>query len=442
MKNLSTFQIALLGSFAALAVVGVILFALFANSNASSSVGAVEIWGTLDQATFSGVLQQLASNGDTNLSQVTYVQKDPATYQSDLTQALANGTGPDLFLITQSDAIADQYEVQPTSYDSLSTTQFQTLFISAADPFLGQNGVIAVPVMADPLMLYWNKDLFATGGFAQPPQYWDQLFTIASTLSQKDDSGSITQSAIAFGEFDNVNHAKDILATLIMQAHGSITSVDSTTGRMKSELISRSATASESPAETALRFYTEFSNPSKSDYSWNRALPLDQTYFAQGSLGLYVGYASEQGVIKKENPNLNFAVAALPQIHNTTTVVNYSRVYGLALSRVSTNASGAFKVMSDLAGSDNSLALAQAFGMASPRRDVLSGSSEGAQVTVNKEAISSYSWIDPNPSATSQIFEDMIEHTTSGASSPAEAVSQADGAMTQLAQSIKTSTSQ
>jgi ABC-type glycerol-3-phosphate transport system substrate-binding protein len=430
MKNISIFQITLLAVFGACAVTGMIIFALVSSAGKTTTVGPVVIWGTVDAGTFTSMIQN-AANTYPALSQATYVQKDPATYTSVLTQALASGAGPDIFLINQSQAVQDSGEVVILPYAKLSVTQFQNVFIEAADPFLVPTGVIALPIAADPMVMYWNKDMLASASYAQPPKYWDQLPTMAATLTTKNDAGVIQKSAIAFGEYQNIDDAKDILAALILQAGGTLTSYDSN-GRLDSAMSKAGVDSTEPAVETALRFYTEFADPGSVVYSWNRSLPSASQDFAQGNLALYVGYASEQSTIRAENPNLNFAITALPQIKGAAHTVNLARVYGLAVSRTSKNIAGAQSVVAVLVTSVNSAEYAKAFNVASARRDVLSQPSTGYQQLFSSSTIASYSWVDPNPDKTASLFQAMIENTTSGSVLIGDAVGRADAQMTQI----------
>jgi ABC-type glycerol-3-phosphate transport system substrate-binding protein len=430
MKKLSGFQLTLLAVFGGCAVAGVLIFAIATSTAKSSSVGPVVIWGTVDGPTFTQMIQNAAGTYPA-LTGASYVQKDPSTYIADVTSALAAGSGPDLFLITQDQAVQDAGEVVLFPYTSLSTTQFQNAFVEGANPFLIPKGVVALPIAADPLVLYWNKDLMATAGYAQPPQYWDQLFDMSTKLTSRDDAGNILKSAVSLGEYRNIDDAKDILAALILQAGGTMTAYDST-GKLDSAVSKAGINSSEPAVETALRFFTEFADPSKTDYSWNGSLPQASQDFAQGNLALYIGYASEEPLIKSENPNLNFAVAALPQIRGATHSVDMARVYGLAVTRTSKNIAGAQAVAATLVATANSAAYATAFNLSSARRDVLSQTATGDQSLFNMETIISYGWIDPNPGKTASLFQAMIENTTSGSMLIGDAVGRADAQMTQI----------
>ncbi|MDO8513973.1 MAG: extracellular solute-binding protein [bacterium] len=429
MRKLSMFQIMLLVIFGGLAVSGVLIFALAIGGGDTNTIGAVKIWGTLDQGAFSIVIRQ-ATERDGQLSQVTYEQKDPATYESELTNALASGTGPDLFLMRQDYALKDAGKVALIPFSALSQAQFENAFIEAASPFLTQKGVTAVPLLADPLILYWNKDMLAAGGFAQPPKYWDELFNMAQKITTKDDTGSIRKSTVAFGEYQNVTNAKDIVATMILQSGSTITAYDNG-GHLTPALAPRAGGATQASV-SALRFYTEFADPSKNSYSWNRSLPEAQKAFASGDVALYIGYASEAPLIARTNPNLNFTASPMPQIRTGGKTLTAARVYALGASRAGKNPTAAITAAFLLASSENAKALSSALGIPSARRDVVGQSAQGTDDLFNKQAILANSWLDPDPEKTATLFRAMIEGTTSGTLQVSEAIQRADQQLAQI----------
>ncbi len=389
------------------------------------------------QAAFGTVIRQ-ASEKNGELSQVSYEQKDPTTYERELVDALASGTGPDIFLLRQDYALKNAGKAAPIPFSALSKSQFENTFIEAATPFLSQSGIIGIPIFADPLILYWNKDMLASGGFAQPPKFWDELYNMSQKISTKNDAGSIVKATIAFGEYRNVNNAKDILVTLILQAGGYITVYDNT-GRLTPALVPRGGGAAQASVSAA-RFYTEFADPSKNYYSWNRSLPDAQKEFAAGDLALYVGYASEEPLIARTNPNLNFAVSALPQIRSAKNVLSTARVYALAASRSGKNPAGAITVAFLLASNENAKALSTALGGSPARVDLLKASQPKSSPTMSLlpddickgwnvapcSTTFAHPWLDPDPDKTAELFRAMIENTTSGSMLVGEAVQRAD----------------
>jgi hypothetical protein len=176
-----------------------------------------------------------------------------------------------------------------------------------------------LPALTNPLVLYWNKDLLASAGYSQPPRYWDELFDMARAITSCQASVvathsstvagcdrptlSIKKATVALGSWDNVRHAKDIMSAVIMQQGGAITARDDH-GNLGSALLNGTGGPS-SAVQSAVRYYTEFSDPTKDDYSWNASLPDSLSAFASGNLALYIGTASEAALIAKSNPNLN-----------------------------------------------------------------------------------------------------------------------------------------
>lgn len=430
---MSSFQIIVLSAFGAFAVAGVLIFAFLVGTNSSVTVGEVTIWGPLDETAFAAVLRQYAET-EGRLRQVTYVQKNADTFTTEVTNALASGTGPDLIIMRHDETISEGSKIFPIPYESLSKENFQNVWVEAADPFLGPDGVIGVPFAVDPFVLYWNRDLLSVGGVAKPPTYWDELSGIVRSVTRKSDTGSIQKSAVAFGEYGNVNHAKTLLSMLVMQAGGVVTLRDGS-GSLTPALSARLGETGR-PAESALAFYTQFANPAVADYSWNRSLREARTSFAQGDLALYIGPASEEALIRRLNPNLNFAVApSVPQIRSSSGAVDGGYAYAFAVPRQSKNPQGALTIAYLLASEQGSQLLGLAYGFASARRDVLAQPAQGNEETFRQMALLVRTWEDPNTRETDRIFRDMIESVTSGAARTSEAVQRADQAMRELTSS-------
>jgi multiple sugar transport system substrate-binding protein len=427
--GMSMFQVILLCVFGAFAIAGILIFAFLVGSNSGSSIGAVVMWGTFDEAAVVTVTRQLAENDD-RLRQLTYVEKDPATFDVELTNALAAGTGPDLYILRSDYAVMDTPKVMIIPSEQFSREQFESLFVEAAEVFLSPDGVLAVPLGVDPYILYWNRDLFANAGLAKPPVYWDEVQNVARAVTTRNDAGSITKAAIAFGEYSNVDHAKGIISTLIMQAGGPITTRDSV-GKLLPSLQARTGQVAQ-PAQSALSFYTSFANPGQDIYSWNRSQSSSRDAFAAGDLALYIGLASEEPLVRRLNPNLNFGLAPMPQVREAERSITSGYGYGFAVPRAAANPGGALTAAYLLASPEASLALTTAFGISSARRDVLAQPAQGNDDLFNRMAIITRLWEDPSSPETDRIFRDMIESITSGAAKVSEAIQRADAAMREI----------
>lgn len=427
--GMSMFQVILLCLFGAFAIAGILIFAFLVGTSSGTSIGPVTMWGTFPETAVVTVMRQLSENDD-RLRQVAYVEKDPETFDVELTNALAAGTGPDLYILRSDYVVVDTPKLASIPLEQFSREQFETMFVEAAEPFMGAEGVLAVPLAVDPLILYWNRDMFATAGLATPPALWENLQGISRAITKRNDVGSITKATIAFGEYSNVDHAKAILGALILQAGGPVTMRDSA-GTLQPALQARTAEIAQ-PAQSALSFYTSFANPAQDIYSWNRSQASSRDAFAAGDLALYVGLASEEPLIRRQNPNLNFAVAPMPQIKSAERSVTSGYAYALAVPRASANPGGALTAAYLIASKEASAALASAFGISSARRDVLAEPAQGVDDIFNKMTIIARIWEDPNPRETERIFRDMIESVTSGAAKVGEAIQRADAAMREI----------
>lgn len=437
---MSVFQVILLSVFGASAIAGMLIFALAVGGPNSSSIGSVTIWGTLDRNTFTEALSTAADTDD-NLLSVEYEQKDPATYMNDITNALASGTGPDLFLIRQDQVQLQSARLLPIPFTELSQTDFEDRFVDAASPFVSSNGVLGVPFLIDPLVLYWNRDVLNSAGYAQAPNYWDELYDMSQKITKRTETGTITRATVPFGQYRNVNNAKEILSTLIMQAGGTIVVRDED-GALQAALSPSSAERAQASL-AAVRFFTEFADPSKLSYSWNASLPEARTAFISGDLALYYGLASEILQIEAANPNLNFGLATTTQRRNAAHSINSGITHAFVVPRTSKNPIGAKAVAYILAGPENARLFSAQFNLPSARRDVLSEKGSGTvRDFFNKQAIIVRSWIDPDPARTGEIFRAMIEDTVSGSLLLGEAVQRADRQLGVVLDETRAQTSQ
>lgn len=432
MKGMSTFQIVLTGFFAGAMLVALAVFATFKGKSAKELM-PITLWGTLPQSQF----MQAVSEVNQTLPQrvtVTYVEKKEKDFDRDLTEALASGVGPDAVLLPNTSLFRQQSRIVAIPEASLPLRNFRDTFTDQARLYETAGGVWALPFVSDPLVMYWNKDIFNAAGLAKPPKYWDEFLTLAPQLTRKDAAGNLTQSAVPFGEFSNVSNAKDTLSSLLLQAGTPIVRVEQD-GRVSSVLSDRAQGASETPAPSVVAFYTQFSNPSKTTFTWNRAVGDAQNFFLAGNLATYFAFASENQALLRKNPNLNFDIAALPQPRDVKVPVVYAKLYGFALMKAGKNPAGAFETLSVLAGSAFVDTFVK-FGSASPvRRDLLSVvPTDPAQVVAYRAALVARSWLDPEPGASAAIFKRMIESVTSGKYRPSEAVGAASQELQALLQ--------
>jgi multiple sugar transport system substrate-binding protein len=375
-------------------------------------------------------MQDLRQSG-IDLGTVRYIEKSSRTFDSELIEALASGTGPDLFLLDQGAIVRHEDRLVAVPYESYSERDFRNTFIEEGELYLTAAGILGIPFSVDPLIMYWNQDILSSEGIAQPPKFWDEFYDLSSELTKRDQSNNIIRSAVAFGEYRNVTNAKEIISALAFQAGTAITM--RTEIGIESVLTRGGAGQVLAPAEAALQFFTEFSNPAKTTYSWNRGLPESRQAFAAGDVALYFGFASELPLLLKLNPNLNFDIAELPQSRESGKKVTFGRMSAFAIPKVSRNVSGAFRAALELSSANSVSIFSKVSGLPPVRRDLLSQKQTDAYRSVTySSALISSAWLEPDDRETDGIFQRMVESVTSGRSKISDAVGNADKELANL----------
>jgi multiple sugar transport system substrate-binding protein len=107
-----------------------------------------------------------------------------------LTTSVASGQGPDVVQIGLSKlrTFADAGALLPLddligTYPGLATENFADGVAGAATAVAGQ--IVSVPWVSDTRVLFYRKDILEAAGFSAPPATWDELRSMAKTLSER-----------------------------------------------------------------------------------------------------------------------------------------------------------------------------------------------------------------------------------------------------------------
>ena len=415
MGNLRPFQIAMLGIFGVMAVMAVVLISNYrpADTTETAAFGdRVIIWGSLEQAAFDQTFKALRDQDD-SFKAVEYYEIDEAGFNNQLVNAIAEGRSPDLIVLPHDQLVQLRSKLLPVPYETISERQYRDTYVDGAEIFARTDGVYAIPFAVDPLMMYWNRDLFASNGLAAAPTSWEEVVrSVVPALTRKDTNRTILRSAIAFGEYRNVRNAGAVLSTLLLQS-GSRMIEEGERGYIVA-LNESIGDSGRPPLEAALQFYADFSNANSPAYSWNRAQAEDRSAFVSGDLALYFGMGSEALTISDRNPNLNFDIAPVPQGANATIERTYGRFYGFAIPRAAQNRSGAFAAAQTLAAPGTAQVLSESLLLAPVTRTIIAQGNDGAfQQVIYRSALTARGWLDPNPVSTAGILQTMVEDVVS-----------------------------
>jgi multiple sugar transport system substrate-binding protein len=396
-----------------LVLIVIIVFAIKSFLTKSSTTGSSEVvwWGLWeDNAAISSVISDFESKNPG--VKIKYVRQSKEDYRERLTNALAKGTGPDIFRFHNTWVPMYKSELDKVPSSVYSATDFASIFypVAVSDLTLGSN-LVGVPVEYDGLSLYVNEEIFEKAGKSIPTT-WNELRQTARELTIKDENGNITQSGVALGRTENVDHWPEILGLMMLQNGVDLTKP---TGKL---------------AEDALDFYTVFS---KVDGVWDATLPSSTVAFAAGKVAMYFGPSWRAFEIRLQNPNLRFKTAPVPQLPKTEANeadVNYASYWAEGVWARSKNKTAAWNFLKFLSQSENlqkfynQASKTRMFGEPYPRQDMADSLKEhpiiGSTILGAKTAqtwfLQSRTWDGPTGinSQINKYFEDAVNLVNTG----------------------------
>jgi len=412
-----------------LLMVAGVLFFFSSPAPTKNNTGPVTLtwWKTFED---SENLQDLISEYQTlnkNVS-IEFVKKDIVDYETELLNAFASGNPPDIFTI-HNDWLPNQADkISPMPSNMMSLRSYSETFVDVAfNDFIKDNRVYAVPLATDVLALYYNKDLLGSVGISEPPQTWPELIAMVEKLTRVGNSGSFDRSAIALGTSGNINRAVDIL-TLLMLQNGTEFYADGFTSASfgQSQQNPGSESGNYNPGEMALAFYTQFANPSKTTYTWNDKSDFSLDAFTQGKVAMMLSYAYVQPMIRSRAPNLNWAVAPVPQVSEDAIKVNFANYWGETVAKSSVNADVAWDFLNFMTQKQTLEKYYSKRQQVSSRKDMLPAQASDTQIGVFAEgALTARSVYKKQATVFEAVFGKMIDDVVLRNFTPTQAIANA-----------------
>lgn len=411
--KLRPFELALIVIFILLIAVSLVLLKTYRadKNDGLPVVGAITIWGTLPEQGFETLLEDF-SQANEQYKRVSYRYIEPTAFNGELVNALADGAGPDMILLSSEQLVETRKKIKPVSFESFPKRDIASLYVDGASIFALSDGLYAYPIALDPMVLYWNKDMLATENLLEAPKTWESLVNqYTPILTKRSADRTIERSAVALGEYNNVQNSFGIISSLLLQA-GSYGVTNEEEGTYDIRL-NDSPNVDIKPMRVTADFYTRFSRPDNTLYSWNRSFSSDRDRFVSGDLALYFGYGSEGPQLEQLNPNLNFDVAEIPQGATATVRRTYAKFYGLAALKTSDNLAGASLVLKGLSQQAVVERFAKDYGLVPALRgSVAAGSNDLYGRVTYKSASVAYGWLNPNRPGTDNALGIMTRDIT------------------------------
>lgn len=431
------FQLTITGIFILALILGVLIFSgiLPGFRAPSGGVGGTVVWwSTLPADSMTSVLEQLRRDHRDEFT-LDYVEKDPATLENDLVEALALGRGPDLITLSSDILLRQSAKLAPIPYSTYSKQTFKDTFVLGThirdwELLFGPEGVLGLPLYVDPLVLYYNQDLLANAKVPAVPRIWKDLAETIKLLTQTDGRGNLNQAAIALGTFNNIANAKELLALLFLQSGNPIVSRNAGAPQV---MLKESLGFNKQPAGEALGFFLRFVDPANTLYSWNSSQGEARDAFLRGKLAMYLGFGHEVERMTAQNPQLNFYISLPPQRELGGREITLGRFSFLSVPRGAKNPNTALYVAQLLASQEIDQLIAQAAKLPPARNDLLQSRPEDPdQAVLYQAAIIARDWLDPAPDKTKGVFRRLVENVALGRVEPSRAISDADAELKDL----------
>jgi len=346
-------------------------------------------------------------------------------YKDQFIDNISSDDLPDIFVIRGDSSPKYEDYISPCPEGVVTPDDFKNIFAEVGyNDLVSDDQIYGIPLSVDSLALYYNKDLFEEAELNLPPETWDEVKDYAQALTKKDGDGNITQAGISLGTSENIAWSSDILQAMMLQK--GISMVDQEKNAIFNLCSSKLDKVSCPGAET-LELYTSFIDPENDWQSWDNSLSRNTEMFAQGKLAMMINYSFQASQIK--NPDLNFAVAPLPQMKEGGGIT-YARYWALAVSKKSEHPEQAWEFIKFLSSKENNKKYCKNTSNPTSRLDLINEPQEDPILGVFiQQALSSKSWYKKDAYKVEDVFGKAINKVVEKSLTPLKAIDEAAGEM-------------
>ncbi len=397
----------------ALIFILIVVAVLFLRKPAAEGNAEITYWGLWeDEAVFNEIISDFEAqnpNIKVNYEKRGDIKEAPGGggYLPFLQTRIREGEGPDVFRYHTSWLMQLKKDIAPLPGDIAKEINLKdNYFPAVSEDVVSSNALYGVPIGFDTLVLYVNNDLVTEKGY-DIPQDWTMFLDTARKLTDIDEvTGEINVSGAALGEYDNVDHAADIISLISVQK-GINWYEFAGLGTGSQDEISQKQQAAKVKMIDVLNYYVCFAIQSElCTPVWSSEMPSSKLAFVQGKVAFYFGYSWDLLEIMKANPdNKSFSVHPVPKLEaNGSGTAALSGYWVEGVSLKSKAQPQAFKFLEFLSRKENiekiykAQVSQRAVGVAYPRKDMVSLLSDhphlGAVVSQAENAHSSIFYAD------------------------------------------------
>lgn len=265
-------------------------------------------WNLYDaEDAFSGQIQAFQSSHP-NVKVVYKKRDNESIYKKELINEIAEGRGPDIFVIHHSWLNNFQGKITPAPEEIIIPEKVRENFFPVVSDLVikkdsdDMEKVYALPMFLDTLAIYYNKSVFKESlqNTTKPGKTWREIKEQVFTITETDNSAErFSISGVAIGRSDNIKNFADILLLMLLQYDTKIFDEE-----MKKSIIagqqgtSKSTGKSYYPGIEAFDLFTSFASRNTNHYSWNEMITgfypeqKDLGVFLRGKTAMIFGYST------------------------------------------------------------------------------------------------------------------------------------------------------
>lgn len=432
---------------AVLVLVGIIftVLSLLRNKNVAPQNNTVTVWLPFDEvSTYNQISQAFIKANPTVALDVKYIQaKDSQSYEAQVVNAIANGNGPDVWMV-RNDWIPKHIDKSAPAFSAAKgsdpvVTLKQNIIDSVVDANTFNGKLYGLPMSADTLAVIYNADFYnAYVGAATNDQQKAALAKMATTWNDlklqveavsKVSGATISRSGLAIGTASNTFGSVDVLSAFLAESGATVLSDDK-----KSVAFNLAVTSTDGaifPATNTLDYYTSFAKSSSPNYSWNTTLGDPIVAFLNQKTGAIIGYYSTLQQIMAQNPKFSIQVAPLVQASDSAVKsrTDYGNSWSLVVNKNSANTAVDWSYLSYLSNRDVQDQYVQATGRlpitrstTQPTLDQVLTTASRAAAVFETQLWTMKSLYKPEWQQVNQILEDTVNLVISSGQSPQTSV--------------------
>lgn len=409
---------------------GVVFIMLGSKSNAPPEKVDLAVWGVWDDTSD---LQEIINSYEAlhPYININYTKVRYEEYENLLLKGWATNKGPDIYAIPNSWVTKYSAEfitplpastniyyyttkkvlfktdtvIEKKKENSLTASNIRKNFVDVVyDDVIIDGQIYALPFGINTLAMFYNRDLLDQAHVVRPPTTWNEFTNLVARMVITDEQNNIIRGGAALGTYDNISNASDIITLLMLQNGTVMASGNKITFNQAS-----TADLTYFPGAEALRFYTDFSSPQKTVYTWNDQMPDALDSFASGQLAFFFGYPYQEPDIIQKSHGLDYEIAAMPQV-NPESEINFANYWVYTVAQRSPQANEAWNFLQYASSENNVKNYLTATQQTSVLRSILNGQlADPDQSTQAQQALTAQSWYHGrDPQAADDHFAEMI----------------------------------